>query len=57
VKLGAFFNADIGLLRSTPKCREDRNISVEPKAIVAPVSGRDHSSVKVEDALQFNAVE
>ena len=34
-----------------PESGEDRNVGIDAKRIVAPVTGGDHSSVKVEDPL------
>ena len=57
MELGAFLYSHLGLLGSAAKRREHRNIGVEPKTVIAPMTCRHHPPIKVEDALQFGAVE
>ena len=56
-KLGAFLYADFGPLGGSAEGREHRLLAVQAERIIAPVTGRDHPPVKVEDALQLAAVE
>ena len=56
-KLGAFLDPHLGPLGGAAEGREDRHVGVERQAVVAPVPGRDHPPVEVEDALQFGPVE
>jgi hypothetical protein len=51
MKLGAFLYFDVGLLCRPPEGSEDRNVGIEPDAVVAPLSSGDHSSVEVKDPL------
>jgi len=57
VKLGAFLDTNLGLLGSAPESSKYRDVGIEPHAVVTPMAGSDHSSVKIEDALQFSAIE
>ena len=56
MELGAFLYQDFGPFRGPSESGEDRHIGVKPKAIVAPVAGCDHPSIKVKDALQLGTV-
>ena len=56
-KRGAFLDAHLGPLRMAAEGREDGHVGIDPKRIIAPMTGRDHAPVKVEDAGQFLAVE
>ena len=57
MKLGAFLDPHLGPLRGAAKGGEHRHVGIEPHAIIAPMPGRDHPPVKIEDALQLGAVE
>ncbi len=57
LKLGAFFDADVRLFGSAAESSKHGNVGIEPQPIIAPMAGSDHSSIKIEDALQFRAVE
>ena len=57
LKLGAFFDPHLGLFGRAAKRREDRDVAVEPNAVIPPMPGSDHSPIKVKYALQFDAVE
>src|SRR3546814_6645935 len=54
---GAFFDAIFGAFGGAAKGREDRGVAVEVHRIIAPMPGRDHAAVKVEDAPEFGALE
>jgi len=54
---GAFFDSYLGPFGGAAEGREHRHIGIEPHAVIAPVSGCDHSSVKVEDPLKLFPVE
>ena len=56
-KRGAFLDADLGPLGMAAEGREDRDVGIDPQRIVAPMPGRDHAPVEVEDARQLLAVE
>src|SRR5205085_11003436 len=56
-KLGAFLYADLGPLGMAPEGCEDGDIGIDPKRIIAPVAGRDHAPVEIEDPGQLPAVE
>ena len=56
-KLGAFFYADFGPLGMTPVRSEYGNVGIDPKRIIAPVAGRHHSPVKIENPGKLPAVE
>ena len=53
MKLGAFFDPHFGTLGGAAEGGEHRHVGIEPHAIIAPMAGRDHPAVEVEDALQF----
>lgn len=55
-KLGAFFNPHLRTLGMATKGRKTGDIAAEIHRIIAPVPGRDHPPVKVEDAGQFNTI-
>ena len=55
-KLGAFLDTKLGAFGRTAKCREHRSIRAEANRIIAPVSGRDHSAIKVEYPHHLAAV-
>jgi hypothetical protein len=57
VKLGAFLYPDLGLFRRAAKGGENGDVGIEPKAVIPPVPRSHHSSIQVENALQFSAVE
>jgi len=56
-KLGAFLYTDLRPFGGSPEGREHRFLAVQPNRVVAPVPGRDHPAVQVEDALQLAPVE
>ena len=56
-KRGAFLDADFGPLGMAAVRGEHRDVGIDPQRIIAPVAGRDHPAVKVEDARQLPAVE
>jgi hypothetical protein len=45
MELGAFLYSHIGALGRTPKGSEHRDLGVEPKTVVAPVTGSHHPTV------------
>ena len=51
-KRGAFLDADFGSLGMAAKGGEHGYVGIDPKRIIAPVAGRDHPPVKIEDARQ-----
>ena len=53
----AFLDADLGPLGGAAKRGEHRHLRIERQAVIAPMPGRDHPPVKVEDPLQLAAVE
>ena len=54
---GAFLYPHLGPLGGSAEGREHGHIGIEPHAVIAPVAGGDHPSVKVEDALQLGPIE
>ena len=48
-KRGAFFDAHLGPLGMAPEGRENRDVGIDPQRIIAPVPGRDHPPIEVED--------
>ena len=52
-KRGAFLYAHFGPLGMAPVRREHRHVGIDPQRIIAPVPGRDHPAVEVEDARQL----
>ena len=56
-KRGAFFDPHLGPLGMAAEGRENRDVGIDPQRIIAPVTGRDHAPVKVEDPRQLGAVE
>jgi hypothetical protein len=57
MKLGALFDPDVRLFRGASESRKHCHVRVEPQPVITPMAGRHHSSVKVEDALQFCTIE
>ena len=56
-KRGAFLYADLGPLGMAPEGGEHRHVGIDPQRIIAPMAGRDHPAIEVEDAHQFLPVE
>ena len=56
LKLGAFLDANFRTLGRPPEGRKYGHVRVEPHAVIAPVTGRYHPAVEVENALQLRAV-
>jgi len=56
-KLGAFLYLDVRPFRMAAIGREQGDVRIDPKRIIAPVSGGDHPPVEVEDPQQLTAVE
>ena len=56
-KLGAFLYAHFGPFGGAAEGDEGRNFGIERQAVIAPVAGGDHPSVKVEDPLELDPVE
>ena len=56
-KLGAFFDADFGPLGMAAIGREDGDFGIDAQRIVAPMTGRDHAPVEIEDPGKLHAVE
>src|SRR3546814_4210007 len=54
---GAFFDAIFGAFGGAAKGRENGGVTVEVHRIIAPMPGRDHAAVKVEDAHEFGTLE
>ena len=52
-----FLNPDLRSLGMSAVGREHRDVGVDPKRIVSPMTGCDHPRVKVEDAREFLTVE
>ena len=56
-KRGAFLDADFGPFAVPAVRGEHRHVGIDPQRIIAPVAGRDHPAVEVEDPHQLLAVE
>ena len=56
-QLGAFLYPHLRPLGSPPECREQGHVGIKAQSIIAPVTGRDHSSVQIEDAPHLGLVE
>ena len=56
-KLGAFFYAYLGPLGMAAEGGEDGDLGIDAQRIVAPMTGRDHPAVKVQDLHQLSAIE
>ena len=54
---GRFSMRTSGRSRMAAVGREHRHVGIDPKRVIAPVPGRDHPPVEVEDADQFPAIE
>jgi hypothetical protein len=46
-KLWAFLYPHLGTLRVTPIRREDRDVGIDPKRVIAPMPSRDHPTVQI----------
>src|SRR6185503_9147454 len=57
LKSGAFLDPDLGPLAGAPERREHRGVGREADRIIAPMTGRDHAPVQIEDAGQLAAIE
>lgn len=55
-KLGAFLYAHLGAFRMAPIGGEDRHVGADPYRIIAPVTRGDHSTVEVENPIEFAPV-
>src|SRR5207244_1755345 len=53
----ALLNPDFRLLGGSTEGGEHGDFAVHPKRIVAPVAGRDHPPVEIEDAVELGPVE
>ena len=49
-KRGAFFDSNLWALGMAAEGGEDRHVGIDSERIIAPVPGRDHAAVKVEDS-------
>ncbi len=56
-KLGAFLDPHFGTFGRAPEGGETGHVGVELHRIIAPVPGRDHPTVEIENAHQFVAIE
>ena len=56
-KPGAFLDPDLRPLGGAAEGGEGGQFRPEAQRIVAPMAGRDHPAIKVEDALKLGAVE
>ena len=57
LKLGAFLDPDLGPVGGAAEGGEAGDVDAEVHRIVAPMAGRDHPPVEIEDALQLAPVE
>src|SRR5947209_2821314 len=56
-KLRALLDADLRPLGRPAEGGEACNVTIERHGVVAPVTGGDHSAVKVENPLQLASIE
>ena len=54
---GAFLDPHFGPIGSSTESGEYSHVRIEPHPVIAPVPGRDHPPVKVQDASKFHPVE
>ena len=52
-----FLHAHLGTLGGAAKGGEARRIAREIDRIIAPLTGSDHTSIEIEDALQLQSIE